>query len=158
MTCALKRRFQPQISTTNPNITPPSGAAPVWTPVRTVEFTYPYVSPTLSLEIRAPDLGDETALVLKRVNNTTRGGTQKYFRDSEWPEAETLTLGFSALDEADSAAVFEFLSTSLGQEVGLLDWLSVQWRGIITDPSGSLIVDGVQCSDAMSITFRGRRV
>ncbi len=119
---------------------------------------YPYTSPTLTLTIRSPDLGDEQSLILKRVNNTSRGGTQNYYRDAEWPKAEIMSIGFSGLDDADSDALFEFLTTSLGKEIGLLDWLSVQWRGVITDPSGALVEDGIQCSDRMSLTFRGVRV
>lgn len=155
MACVLKRRFGPQVSPTNPNITPPSTVSPVWVPSDTVTFTWPYASPSLTLTVRAPDLGDEYETAVKRSQNTSRGGTVNYYRDPGWPVAEILKLGFSGLSDSDVELVFEFLESSVADEVGLLDWLGRQWRGIILDPSGHLVAAGTQDDNMMSITFRG---
>lgn len=158
MTCATKRRFAPQIAPGNSELTPPSSVAPVWVRADTVTFTYPYTSPTLTLELRAPDLGDSTTTNVKRLNNTTRGGKQIYYRDSEWPVSDVLEFGFSGLTDVEVASLFTFLDESLGKEIGFLDWLGQEWRGIIIDPSGAQVMDGPSCASKMGIVFRGRRV
>jgi hypothetical protein len=54
--------------------------------------------------------------------------------------------------------LFEFLSVSLGKEVGFLDWLGQQWSGIILDPSGNVVYDGIGCQARASFRFRGTLV
>lgn len=155
MTCVLKRRFGPQVSDSDPDITPPSVTTPDWTPTTEVVLTWPYVSPSLTLTIRAPDIGDDHSLHLKRANNVSRGGTIMYFRDPNWPVAEILKVGFSGLCDDDVPLIFEFLSSSLGDEIGFVDWLSQTWRGVIIDPTGHLVESGIQDDNMMSFDFRG---
>lgn len=158
MTCALRRRFGPQISTGNSNLTPPSSTPPVWTPVTTTVLTYPAASPTLTLTLRNPDEGDEDSLDIRRVDNLSRGGTRHYYRNEIWPKARVLSLGFTGLSDSQVTDFFDFLSASLGKLVGLRDWLNQQWEGVILDPTGNLIDDGINCQGRMSFRFRGTLV
>lgn len=158
MTCVLKRRFGPQVSPTNPNVTPPSTVAPVWVPSDTITLTWPYTSPTLTLTMRAPDHGDEHETTIKRSQNTSRGGTIRYFRDVGWPVVQILKLGFSGLCDDDVSLVFEFLADSTADEIGLLDWLGRQWRGVILDPTGHQVASGRDNDNMMSFDFRGTLV
>lgn len=151
MPCVLKRRYGPQIRSG-------SGTLPTWAPSESITLTWPYVSPDLTLIVRAPDLGDEFELSVKRTDNTSRGGTINYFRDTDWPKTKLLKLGFSGLCDTDVDDFLEFLTSSVGDEIGLLDWLGQQWRGIILDPDGNVIDSGIEDDHMMNFVFRGARV
>lgn len=92
---------------------------------------------------------------LKRTDNESRGGTINYFRDPDWPVARILQLGFSGICDATVPDIFDFLADSLGAEVGLLDWIGQQWRGIIIDPGAHMVTQGRENDNSLAMTFRG---
>lgn len=102
----------------------------------TLTLTYPYTSPTLTLTLKNPEFGDQNVLDFAKIDRKTRGGTRKIFADNDWSEAQTLQLTVSNLSacKVPVADIVNFLNTSLGKEVGLLDWHGRQWRGVISVP------------------------
>jgi len=124
-------------SSTDPSYTPPSLTVPTLTK-GVLTLTYPYVSPTTTLVLRNPELGDKDRLNFNRINRLTRGGTLIVFADPKWPKTQTLVVQVDSLKPAQAADLIQFLRDSLGQEIGLLDWESRQWRGIITTPDAQI--------------------
>jgi len=102
----------------------------------TTVLTYPYVGPTITLELRNPDFDDVEQFEYRRINRRSRGGTLHLFADDDWPKAERLIMNFSSLSDQQSRDLLDFIQESLGKEIGLLDHENRQWKGIIlTAPS-----------------------
>ncbi len=116
----------------------PSTTSPVLTRRSTIILTYPYVTPTLTLELRNPDFDTIEQFEYRRIHRRSRGATLQVFRDPIWPEAERTIISFSALKQEEITNLFVFLQASLGQEIGYLDFESRQWRGIILTPAAQV--------------------
>lgn len=116
----------------------PSMTDPVLTRRSSIILTYPYYNPTLTLELRNPQFDDVEQFEARRVNRKTRGSTLKVFRDNLWPTSERLIYGFDNLCETDRTELLSFMQTSIGKEIGLLDYESRQWKGIITTPTATV--------------------
>lgn len=104
----------------------------------TLTLTFPYVSPSITLTLRNPDFRDERATTFSRVVRDTRGGKLIVYSDPTWPKATTLKLSLSSLSSGKAADLLDFLQASLGKEIGLLDHLGRQWRGVITQPDAEM--------------------
>jgi hypothetical protein len=124
-------------SSTDPNFTPPPTTAPTLGYHRLL-LTYPYVSPSVSLTLRNPAFGDKDRLGFNRINRVTRGGTLIVFSDPKWPKTETLSVQVDGLTQRQANDVIDFLRSSLGKEIGLLDWENRQWRGVIITPDARI--------------------
>lgn len=140
----------------NPNApAPPDVTAPIVSKLSTVEFTYPASgTPTDVVNIRAPVFGDRNRLLFDRIQRETRGGTLEIFRDSNWPEQQTLNILFVGLKESDAQDLLSFIETSLGDEILFRDWENMFWTGIITNPDTAIIRNskaGVDVSIEMEV-------
>jgi hypothetical protein len=116
----------------------------------TILLTYPYVGPTTTVEVRNPQFDDTRQIEFRRINRKTRGGTLKIFRDDIWPQSERLIYSFDNLLNAKKKEILEFLEVSIGKEIGLLDFRSQQWRGIIITPTTQI---GREDRPGNSLTF-----
>ena len=148
--------YSPQISPGNNALTPISATQPVLTPISTVIFSYPYVSPTTTVTLRTPRLGNTEALQLKRIVNVSRGNRVWILRNQNWPKMAIHNLEFVLIAESVINTLKTFLLASLGKEVGYLDYESRQWKGIITNPNEA-IEEQVQggCGYTVRIIFEG---
>lgn len=100
----------------------------------TFTLTYPYVTPTTTLVLRNPNFNNGESFSVTRISRETRSGSLIIFRDSTWPEIETLSVEIDNLKIDDKNNLLQFFEDSLGVEVGLLDHEGRQWRGFITTP------------------------
>lgn len=139
--------------TTDTTYTQPSPTAPTLGSA-TLTLTYPFVSPTTTLVLRNPDWGNRNRLNFSRIYRETRGGTLIVFGDPTWPKQQTLEVQVEALTATQFANLKTFLSASLGQLIGLLDWENRQWKGIILNPDTALIQNGRQ-NRSVSFQFQG---
>ena len=105
---------------------------------------------TDSCTLRAPNLGNRDRLSFNRINRETRGGTLVVYADPIWPKTQALVLSFSGLRRSEALDLLAFLSDHLGQEIGLLDWESRYWRGIVTTTSDPVVEDS---HDSFSANF-----
>jgi hypothetical protein len=123
---------------TPPATTPPAVLA------TTIPFQLVYPAtgtPTDSLLLRAPQLGNRDRLSFNRICQETRGGTLLVYADPQWPKTQTLVLSFAGLTEPEASGLLTFMETYLGCEIGLLDWEHRYWRGVITRPD-AVVQDG----------------
>jgi hypothetical protein len=137
-----------------PGIPSPPSTTPPTLGSATLTLTYPFVSPTTTLVLRNPDFGNQRSLGFSRIFRTSRGGELEVFADPDWPETETLSVTIDGLSETQAQDFLTFLGTSLGQEIGLLDWENRQWRGIITTPDAE-VTDNGTCRKTTSFDFEG---
>jgi hypothetical protein len=120
----------------------------------TILLTHPYDTPTTTVELKNPEFTNSEALNYKRIVRKTRGGTTKVFSDPDWGSYTTLNMSFKYLCQDDKSNLQTFLSTSIGAEVGLLDYFSQQWRGLITNPE-TVFQDGGFMNKAVNLIFEG---
>jgi len=107
-----------------------------------VSFFYPAADINTATDIvtlRTPNFGDRDKFGFDRVNRETRGGSLSVFRDPQWPSQRTLHMDFSSICDAEVSDVLAFLETTLGQEVGFLDWEDLTWKGIIINPDAGIV-------------------
>jgi hypothetical protein len=105
----------------------------------TLTLTHPYETPTLTLTLKSPEYGDTDSVSFQRIDRQTMGGDRKLFSDPAWGNWETLELRVERIDcEATIDEIITFLNTSLGEEIGLLDWDGQQWRGKILTPDSDI--------------------
>lgn len=126
-----------------------------------ISFQHPYASPTLTINIRNPNLGD-SLLVENRtqVRRAMNGDLRSFTRT---PVTRRILLTFEELNKAKVQELIDFLTTAAGDEIKYTDYDSVVWRGwIITDPAefstqGS---KGGTCVEVSTITleFKGSKV
>ena len=104
-------------------------------------LTYPRVTPTLTLVLKNPEFGNLDVIRFTKVDRRTRGGDRKFFTDSGWGSTQSFELEITNVCDTTATIdeILEFLNTSLGGEVGLLDWENRQWKGIIVAPETDVI-------------------
>lgn len=102
----------------------------------TLRLTHPFTEPTLYLNLKNPDFGNADVLRFTKIDRTTRGGDRKIFSDLGWGSTQSFELTVSNICDTTATIddLIDFLNTSLGEEIGLLDWENRQWRGIIVEP------------------------
>lgn len=151
-TC-VKKSYTPFVGAGTGEFTPPPTTAPTLT-TGTLTLTYPYVSPTSTLVLRNPEFSDRDVLNFNRINRKTRGGTLVVFADPNWPKTQTLSVQVDNLSHTQRDDLVTFLATSLGKEIGLLDWEGRQWRGLIVTPN--LLITHVKRGDrSIEFDFQG---
>jgi hypothetical protein len=101
---------------------------------------------------RKPDFGNKDQLMFQRINRLTRGGRMVIFADPSWPKDHTMVMTFSSLTEANSLAYLTFLQSTLGQEIGLTDWMGRIFRGVITNIQDP-VVRNSRDNNALTIHF-----
>lgn len=115
------------------------GVVPTTPPVlgsATLTLTHPRVAPTLTLTLKNPEFGNADVIRFTKIDRLTRGGDRKFFSDSGWGKTQSFELDVVNVCETTATIdeILEFLNTSLGEEIGLLDWENRQWKGIIVAP------------------------
>jgi len=122
------------------------------------QLVYPAVGDvTDSVTLRAPNLGNKDRLGFQRINRETRGGTLVVFADPTWPKTQTLALTFSGMTQSEAQDYLDFISDHFGEEIGLIDWESRYWRGVVMTPSDPVTEDSANYF-SFSFEFEGELV
>lgn len=123
----------------------------------TLTLTYPFTTPSLTLALRNPEFNNVERLSLTRISRITRGGTLVVFADTIWPKVKSLTLKIKVLTDTQRVDLLNFLDSSVGKEIGLLDHENRQWRGVILNPNTPLIQQH-NCNHEVDLEFEGELV
>ncbi len=151
---ANTKDYCPQVSPGNPNLTPPSTTEPTLTPQGKIVLTFPYVTPTLTVTLKAPNFNNKHNILLERIFKRSRGGTVIMERDQTDPVTEKLALSIDGITPTEIDSYLTFIKTSLGKEIGLEDYESRQWRGIIVNPDEAVNQQD-SCSYSLRLEFQG---
>lgn len=150
----LECEYSPQINPGS-DLTPPPSTLLTLTPRSTTVLTYPYVSPTTTLTLRNPELSNTDTFQMRRIVNKTRGNTVRWLRNQDWPQGVVRKMTFVGLSRTQSDAFQAFIYASVGKLIGLLDYESLQWQGIITNPEEPVSELTRDCGYTISIMFEG---
>ncbi len=150
--------YSPQISPGNDSLTPPPSVGPVLIRSPTITFTYPYDTPTTTLELRSPDVGDNESLTFYRISRETRGSSLNVYNDPTWPKVHVLSFTVTGLTQDEITGLQTFIKESLGKEVGYLDYQSIQWKGLIMNPDTVIKNNKRNCDFGAQFSFRGEVV
>lgn len=121
-----------------------------------VTLTYPYVSPSLTLELRNPKFGNSNDVKNETIFRRTTGNQLIGGRIATWPVTETFKCSFEALTQAQRDAFLALAVASSGMEVGFLDQEDRQWRGVLISPFVDVAQRSRICDYVASFEFRGK--
>lgn len=153
-----KNTYSPSISPGNSFLTPPPAIGPLLVKAATITFTYPFTSPTTTLIVRSPQMGNKETLSLRRVNRVTRGNSLRIFNNRSWPRDHVLAISVAGLEKETVDDLIDFINLSLGKDIGYLDYESRQWKGIIMNPK-TVVTDLTKaCNFSADIEFMGEVV
>ncbi len=139
------------------DVLPPLATGPVIVEYDNVQLSYPLNSPTDTLTLRGPELGNQNNLNFQRINRETRGGTLTIYADPIWPKMETMILEFYGLSEINSQDALTFIATSLGKIIRIRDWEGQLWSGVIVS-NNPIIRNGKGCSNSISMTIEVNKI
>ena len=126
---------------------------PVLSCANVITFEFPPISPSVTLTLKRPTLGDRHGYFAQRIVRPSRGGTLRVGTYSDWPKFDTLNLQFVALSKADKDAILSLFGTSLGKSVKYTDYESREWEGVISDPQ--VVENHLTCGFDVSLQFEG---
>jgi hypothetical protein len=95
-----------------------------------------------NMNLRSPDFGNRKSKDVRRALNRLRNGHYMPFRLVNSPVKVILELSISGISEETRIEYYDFLITSLGQEVTLDDHNQHQWLGIIANPDEAIVERG----------------
>jgi hypothetical protein len=150
----ITKIYNPLVVDGNPNLTPPTTTQPIVTLRDHVIFTYPYVSPVLTLQLRCPTFNNKHFINMKRVFKRTRGNTLIATRMQSDPITERLAIAFEGLTPTEASDFLTFISESLGKEIGYEDFETRQWKGVILNPEEAINQQDI-CSYSARVEFQG---
>lgn len=158
--CDNDEDYHPFIGvTSNPNLPePPAQEAPTLTPSHSVVLSYPFMSPTATVTLRAPQFGNRESVSNNRIHRESRGGTLIIYSDTQWPKIKRLRMEFTVLTEAQAQDYLSFRATSLGQIIRLVDHESRTWQGVLIETDTPIVRNLRACGVSASLTFEGELV
>ena len=131
-----EKEYTPFIGSSGDTSYPAMSSTPPTLGTGTFTLTYPRVSPTTTLVLKNPEMGNSDILRFTKIDRRTRGGDRKIFSDLEWGSTQSFDLTISDICQLNVTIdeMVDFLNDSLGKEIGLLDWENRQWKGVIITP------------------------
>lgn len=118
-----------------------------------ITLSYPTVTPTITLTLRGPELGNTSQFNTQRVNEESRGGSLIIFRKPDWPKTKQFQMSFTGLTEAEGQQLITLIETSLGKPVKLIDWTGRQFTGIITSTQSPIVRNRDTCNLSGELSF-----
>ena len=111
MACSILRIYSPQIfgGGVGGGLTPPSASPPSFVDLGAITLEYPHTSPTVSLEIRAPDFNDSKTVMPIRDISRSRNNSLLIATDPDWPVVFRLKYAITHLSETNKADWMTFL-------------------------------------------------
>ena len=106
-------------------------------------------TPSDSITLRAPKLGNREGVSHTRVQRETSGRTLLVFRDPEWPKTYSMSLEWEGLKKDDALQLLRFISDNLGLEIGIQDHEGRCWKGTIANPDEAVTEDHNNSFSAM---------
>lgn len=145
--------YSPEISTGSPLTAMPTSDITA-TISETTILQFPYTSPTTTLTIRNPELGDKFVSQSYRVQRYTRDNKLIVYRDPAWFQTRIFNMAFTGLSPQNKLDIMSFVRLSIGQYVSLTDYLSQTWKGLIINPDNPITQEGPNCLYTWKLDFQ----
>jgi len=98
---------------------------------------------TISIRLPSPEFDNSDKLDYSRINRKTRGGDLIIFRDPTWPRTRILGMKFTGMDQPKVRKLLDFIKSTLGLTVHLVNYDGLEYDGIIITPTGEVTQPGV---------------
>ncbi len=154
-TCTYDPSIGSSTSTSNPVPRPLSSSFSI-SRQDDITLEYPWTSPTNSITLRVPELGNRNIVELQRINRRTRGGTLIVWSDPQWPKNEHFVIDIKALTEAKSTELKAFIVLTIGKEIGYTDWENNKYKAVLLNPDTAIKRDGI-CKMSANLEFEVTR-
>lgn len=100
-----------------------------------------------------PEYGNENVLEFQRINRRTRAGDLVVFRDTDWPQTETLNLNFDFCSEREANDLLELIEASTGSLLQYEDHEGTIWQGFFANTDAAITASRRQGNE-VSIAFQ----
>ncbi len=137
--------YSPQITPGNPITSMPADIPVTLVARDTILLECPYDTPTITLELKNPILGDHDVAEYSRIQRHTRGLGLKLYRDDTWPKSRTFNMSFQALSAIDRDNILDFIRQTAGLELKYTDYLSQVHKVIMLVPKTPITQTGRGC-------------
>lgn len=128
---------------------------PVTTPRGYTTLQYPLDTPTLDIDIRNPDVGNQHVINLAKVLNRSRSGTINLTNSEHKPKIKTFTYTIQNLCDDEKIAIKNFINNTLGQMIRVIDYESRTWNVILTNPSAAISELSREMAFTIKLQFKG---
>ena len=122
-------------------------------------MSYPVVTPTDTVTLNNPNLGNTIRLNTNSVTRKTLARETRAYKDSGWPNHITQLYNFSSIRNIDSSSTLytlrEFLETTAGLQIKIVDHNGDTWHGYITSPINEIVTIHDDCSFDIGFEFIG---
>lgn len=123
-----------------------------------VLFEYPITTPTSTVTLKSPQLGDTEQYNIKAQFEMSMDGS--FYSTIDTEPSQTLLLTFKSLNKTDVENVIAFIKASAGSVVQYTDHLANIWQGVILTEPFEATTDGRKggtCIEVstISLQFRG---
>lgn len=112
-----------------------------------------------------PNIGNTEDLSVTRLYDQTSSGQPVIFYDDTlpWPTSDINNWSFTFLSGYDKSLLMQFITQTVGLEIGVWDHEGLQWRGFILNPGTSFtsVISRGTCEDqtwSVNIQFQGEMV
>jgi len=109
----------------------------------------------LSVTLRAPTFNNTQSLNQTRIQRESINGKMKIYRDPIWPQIETFSWSFEGLTEEQKDEFLDFIYSTLGLEVNILDYEGRDWIGVISNPQVETSEELRECGYKVNLEFEG---
>ncbi|MEK0336322.1 MAG: hypothetical protein QQN41_02685 [Nitrosopumilus sp.] len=122
-------------------------------PVSQIIFT---ASDAGSLYLENIELGNIEQIKTGQIEQSNLGGEVSILKQSYWPTIYRLSYRLNNIDDCPSdREIIEYLASSVGQVITLLDHTGIYWSGCITTPQSELTINQ---KHSIVIDFEGIKV
>lgn len=105
--------------------------------------------------LRSPAFGNTYTLNTNQLIRHTQGGELKVLYDAAWPQIESFKFEFHALKTVDKDATVNFLLDMAGEEIEIVDFENLTWRGVFKSPFQVIDIRGNACFWSVIVEFEG---
>lgn len=109
-------------------------------------LSYPYTTPTTTVVLRNPELGNTLEINQGVIHRNTRSGDDKHVYATGWPMDKVHKYSFKTLIKTKVDALRTFLQTTLAAEIKIVDHLSVTRKVIVIADSIEVVAVKDTCS------------
>jgi len=118
------------------------------------KIDYPTTSPTATVTLPAPVMGDIEELTVTRIQRKSRGGDAISYKATQWPTFEIRQFSFQTLSDAQKDALLNLIDLSLGDLVRVRDHENRTWDGLIVNPNGEFAEVFNECGHSAQFWFQ----
>jgi hypothetical protein len=110
---------------------------------------------SLSVTLPAPTFNNTHSIQSTRIQRESISGKLIIHRVATWPQVESFSWSFEGLTEAQKDDFLDFIYSTLGLEIRVLDYEGRDWVGVISNPEVETSEELRTCGYKVNLEFEG---